>query len=118
MSLSMPNQLIPAICTGLPAESTIWLPDVLNQPGATPLPGAPSTTDASEMLSIRFAGLITSSLTMVPVAEPSATVTPDGLDRVSVNVSSVSAVPSPVTVTLICWDSTPGAKVMVPLPAV
>ncbi len=33
--VSMPNQLTPAICTGLPAESTIWLPEVVNQPGAS-----------------------------------------------------------------------------------
>ena len=51
---------------------------------------------------------------MVPVAVAVARVAPVGLDSVTLRVSFDSAVVSPVTATLTCWESTPGAKVRVP----
>ena len=45
-------------------------------------------------------------------------VAPDGLDNVTVNVSLGSTVVSPVTATLTVCEITPGAKVIVPEPAV
>ena len=55
-----------------------------------------------------------SSLVMVPVAVAVPSVAPVGADSVTVRVSVGSTVVSPVTATLTCWESTPGAKVMVP----
>ena len=54
---------------------------------------------------------------MVPVATASARVTPCGLDRVTVKVSLASTALSPITSTWMVLVVSPGAKVMVPLPA-
>ena len=77
----------------------IWLPEVLNQPGAAPppAPGLPSTTEASEMLIVGSGAV--SSLVMVPIAVPSAMVAPLGDDSVSVRVSLASTAVSPLTCT-------------------
>src|SRR5260370_41944696 len=112
---SKPNQLTPAICTEWPVLSTIWLPDVLSQPGAAVPPGLPSTTEVSEMLSVGGGGGgATSSLTMVPAPEPWAMVAPTGLASVTVKPSLGSTVASPIAATVIVFCVSPGAKVSVP----
>ena len=113
---SKPNQLTPAICTEWPVLSTIWLPDVLSQPGAVPPPpGLPSTTEVSEMLSVgRGGGGAASSLTMVPLPEPWAMVAPTGFVSVTVKPSLASTVESPIAATVIVFCVSPGAKVSVP----
>ena len=55
-----------------------------------------------------------SSLLMVPVLVAVPRLAPDGLDSATVRVSLGSTVVSPVTATLICWETTPGANVRVP----
>ena len=59
-----------------------------------------------------------SSLVMVPMAVPSATVAPLGVDRVSVRVSLLSTAVSPLTCTCTTLEVSPAAKVRVPLAAV
>ena len=59
-----------------------------------------------------------SSSVMVPVALPSASVAPTGLDSVTVNVSCCSAAASPMTSTCTSCVVTPGANVTVPVVAV
>ena len=92
-------------------------PAVTFTPATNPEPQSSETTYVTDDAPGVGVGA-TSSLVIVPTAEPSAIVAPDGFDKLTVNVSSPSTATSPATVTLICWDSTPGAKVMVPLPAV
>ena len=55
---------------------------------------------------------------IVPVAVAVPSVAPDGLDKVTVNVSSASTAVSPVTFTATVCEVTPAANVTVPLPAV
>jgi hypothetical protein len=54
-----------------------------------------------------------SSSTMVTWAWPSAMVAPTGLVRFRRNISSASLAPSSSTVTVTCFDVSPGAKVTV-----
>ena len=54
---------------------------------------------------------------MVPVAEPSAMVAPEGLARVTVKVSLASTAVSPVTGMVMVLVVSPAAKVMVPVSA-
>ena len=57
-----------------------------------------------------------SSLVMVPVAVAILMVAPaDGFDRVTVKVSSDSTVASPLIATLMVFDVSPAAKVIVPV---
>ena len=63
-------------------------------------------------------GDVMSSVRMVPIAAARASVAPDGLDSVTVNVSIGSTAVSPMTATLTVCETTPGAKVIVPEPAV
>src|SRR3954468_4601626 len=94
----------------------IWLPEVLNQPGAAaPVPGLPSTTEASEMLSAGgTGGGATSSLVMVPAPVPSAKVAPVGLERTTLKLSLASTAASPIAATVIVFCVSPAAKVSVP----
>ena len=80
------------------------------------VPLLPSVTVASATDTV--GGVMTtaaSSLVMVPIAVPSAMVSPDGADNVTVNVSFGSTVVSPMTPTCTVWVVTPAPKVMVPV---
>ncbi len=89
----------------------IWLPEVRRYPGAIP-PAPGSVADASEMLNPGVA--TASSSVMVAVATARERVAPEGLERVTVRVSAVSTVVSPLTATTMVWEVTPGVKVRVP----
>ena len=76
----------------------------------------PSVTDRSAMEAAGTAtgGVSSSSFRMVPMAVPSAMVAPDGLERVTVKVSSASSTVSARMSTWIILEVSPGAKVTVP----
>ena len=78
------------------------------------MPEFPSTRVASDTDRLGRTGATTSSLMIVPVAEPSAIVAPTGDDSSTVNVSSASATLSPLMSTWIICEVVPGAKVTVP----
>ena len=81
------------------------------------VPELPSATDTLTGL-IETTGAATSSLVIVTVDVAVPTVAPDGADRVTVNVSSVSAATSPSTVTVMSWVVWPALKITVPETAV
>ena len=61
---------------------------------------------------------IRSVFSIVPVASPSATRTPEGLDSRRFIVSSPSSCASSTTATAIVFDDSPASNVRVPLAAV
>jgi hypothetical protein len=72
------------------------------------VPELPSDTEASVIDNVGVAAA--SSLVIVPTAWPSAKVTPvDGFDRLTVKVSSGSAVVSPLIVTAKVFEVAPAA---------
>src|SRR5262249_10650740 len=81
---------------------------------AAMLPSSGSVTLTSLMLMVGSP----SSSVIVPVPEvvPPGIVAPlDAFDNVTVNVSSVSSIKSPITYTVMVLDVSPGANVSVPL---
>ena len=92
-------------------------PAVTFTPATNPEPQSSETTYVTDDAPGVGVGA-TSSLVIVPTAEPSAIVAPDGFDKLTVNVSSPSTTASPATITCTICEVTPGANVTTPDAAV